>query len=86
MGTRLADSEEEVSMECLYCRGTLMRERVSYTATRKGYHLIIDDVPAWVCEQCGEPLFDEQTVDAIQEVLQGVDTRLEKSDLSLAAA
>ena len=63
-----------------------MRERVSYTATRKGYHLIIDDVPAWVCEQCGEPLFDEQTVDAIQEVLQGVDTRLEKSDLSLAAA
>ena len=73
-------------MECLYCRGTLMRERVSYTATRKGYHLIIDDVPAWVCEQCGEPLFDEQTVDAIQEVLQGVDTRLEKSDLSLAAA
>lgn len=73
-------------MECLYCRGTLMRERVSYTATRKGYHLIIDDVPAWVCEQCGEPLFDEKTVDAIQEVLQGVDTRLEKSDLSLAAA
>lgn len=63
-----------------------MRERVSYTATRKGYHLIIDDVPAWVCEQCGEPLFDEKTVDAIQEVLQGVDTRLEKSDLSLAAA
>ena len=86
METRLADSEEEVGMECLYCRGTLMRERVSYTASRKGYHLIIDDVPAWVCEQCGEPLFDEKTVDAIQEVLQGVDTRLEKSDLSLAAA
>ena len=73
-------------MECLYCRGTLVRERVSYAATRKGYHLIIDHVPAWVCEQCGEPLFDEKTVDAIQEVLQGVDTRLQKSALSLAAA
>ncbi len=44
------------------------------------------DVPAWVCEQCGEPLFDEKTVDAIQEVLQGVDARLEKSALSFAAA
>ena len=73
-------------MECLYCRGTLVRESVSYSATRKGYHLIIDDVPAWVCEQCGEPLFDENTVDAIQKLLQGVDTHLEKSSLSLATA
>jgi YgiT-type zinc finger domain-containing protein len=73
-------------MECLYCKGPLVREKVSYTATRKGYHLIIHDVPAWVCEQCGEPLFDEKTVDAIQEVLQGVDTCLEKSALSFAAA
>jgi len=46
----------------------------------------MDDVPAWVCEQCGEPLFDEETVDAIQEVLRGVDTRLEQSALSLATA
>lgn len=58
-----------VNVECLYCKGTLVREKVSYAATRKGYHLIIDDVPVWVCEQCGEPLFDEETVDAIQEML-----------------
>ncbi len=73
-------------MECLYCSGTLMRKKVGYTATRKGYHLIIDDVPAWVCEQCGEPLFDEKTVDTIQELLRGVDTRLKDSALAFAAA
>ena len=73
-------------MECFYCRGELVRERISYTATRKGYHLIVDEVPAWVCEQCGEPLFDEQTVDAIQEVLLGVDTRLKESALTLVPA
>jgi YgiT-type zinc finger domain-containing protein len=73
-------------MECFYCKGTLVRQRVSYAARRRGYHLIIDDVPAWVCEQCGEPMFDEETVDAIQEVLRGVDTRLEQSALSLATA
>ena len=72
-------------MECLYCKGTLVRKRVSYTATRKGYHLIIDDVPAWVCEQCGEPLFDERTVDAIQQVLRGVDARMDDSALLFAA-
>jgi len=72
-------------MECLYCRGALVRDKVSYAATRKGYDLIIHDVPAWVCAQCGEPLFDEKTVDAIQEVLRGVDIRLKSELLSVAA-
>ena len=82
----LADSKGEVNMECVYCKGTLARKRVSYTVTRKGYHLIIDDVPAWVCEQCGESLFDEETVDAIQKMLYEVDTRLKKLAIPLAAA
>ncbi len=73
-------------MECLHCKGELVRKKVSYSATRKGYHLIIDHVPAWVCEQCGEPLFDEETVDAIQEMLREVDLRLEKLANPLAAA
>jgi len=58
---------------------------MSYTANRAGYHLIIDDVPAWVCEQCGEPLFDEETVDAIQAMLREVDTRLKRLLVPLAA-
>jgi YgiT-type zinc finger domain-containing protein len=65
-------------MKCAYCRGMLTRKNVSYTANRKGYHLIIDGLPAWVCEQCDEPLFDESTVDLIQEMLGEVDVRLEK--------
>nr|HID14428.1 type II toxin-antitoxin system MqsA family antitoxin [Anaerolineae bacterium] len=73
-------------MECLYCKGTLVRKKMSYTATRKGYHLIIDDVPAWVCEQCGEPLFDEETVDAIQEMLREIGVRMEKLAVSAVAA
>lgn len=75
-----------MKVECLHCKGTLVQQRVSYTVTRKGYHLIIDDVPAWVCEQCGEPLFDEETVDAIQEMLCEVDARLEKLAAPLAVA
>ena len=73
-------------MECLYCKGVLVRKKVSYTATRQGYHLIIDDVPAWACEQCGEPLFDERTVDAIQEMLREIGTRMKKLAVPLAAA
>ncbi len=72
-------------MKCLYCKGNLVRKTVSYTATRKGYHLIIDDVPAWVCEQCGEPLFDEATVDAIQAMLREVERGIERLAAPLPA-
>ena len=65
-------------MQCPHCKGTLVRTKTSYTATRKGYHLIVDDVPAWMCEQCGETLFDEETVDTIQETLRQVDDCLGK--------
>ena len=72
-------------MECLYCKGSLVRKYVSYTATRKGYHLILDDLPAWVGAQCGEPLFSERTVDTIQDMLREVDGRMETLDMPLAA-
>jgi YgiT-type zinc finger domain-containing protein len=70
-------------MECIHCHGTLERGRTSYTVNRKGYHLIIDHVPAWICKQCGEALFDEETVEAIQAMLREVDRQAEA--LALAA-
>jgi len=74
-------------MQCLYCKGTLARKKVSYTATRKGYHMIIDDVPAWVCQQCGEPLFEEQAVEAVQGILHEMDLRVTNlTALALAPA
>jgi YgiT-type zinc finger domain-containing protein len=73
-------------MECLYCKGTLVRKNVSHTATREETHLIFDDLPAWVCEQCGEPLFSERTVDAIQDMLREVDGKMEMLDMPLVAA
>jgi hypothetical protein len=27
----------------------------------------------WVCEQCGEPLFEDATVDAIQDILRKIE-------------
>ena len=36
---------------------------------RKGYHLSLDAVPAWVCAQCGEPYFEGREVDSVQRLL-----------------
>ena len=77
---------EVKAVECFHCKGTLQRRSVSYSASRNGYHLIVDNVPAWVCDQCDEPLFDESTVDSIQDALRAVDARLEQLTRSSLAA
>lgn len=45
---------------------------------RHGYHLLIDDVPAWICTQCGEVYFEEDEVNTIQDMLKDVDAGAEK--------
>jgi YgiT-type zinc finger domain-containing protein len=69
-------------MKCLYCQGTMARGTAPFHIDRKGYHLILDAIPAWVCIQCGEAYFEEAAVEAIQQVLQAIDTHTEKLVLS----
>ena len=52
--------------------------RVTFTDSRKRYVLVLQDVPAWVCSQCGEPLFEETAVEGIQTVLQTLDAQVKK--------
>jgi YgiT-type zinc finger domain-containing protein len=49
---------------------------VSYTIDRKGYHLFIEKIPAYVCTQCGERYFEEKEVQAIQEMLKTFEEKL----------
>jgi formylmethanofuran dehydrogenase subunit E len=44
---------------------------------RKGCHLMLDAVPAWVCEQCGEAYFEEKEANAIQDLVCSVEQKAE---------
>jgi YgiT-type zinc finger domain-containing protein len=66
---------KEYEMECPHCQGTLAPGKTSYTVNRTGYHLIIDDVPVLICQQCHEPLFTEEAVRLVQEMLQTLDAQ-----------
>ncbi len=65
-------------MECMHCRGKMVRKKVPFQVDREGYHLTFESVPAWVCTQCGEPYFEAAEVDAIQDALRLMDERAEK--------
>ena len=64
-------------MECPHGKSDLEPGRTTYTANRHGYHLRLDDIPAWICQQCGEPVFEERVVEAIQQLLITLDEGME---------
>ena len=69
-------------MTCMYCQGKMECGTAPFHIDRKGYHLIFDTIPAWVCVQCGETYFEEATVEAIQQVISAIDTHTERLLLS----
>ena len=50
-------------MKCMYCKGNL---------------LVLDKVPALVCQQCGEVYFGEAEVDSIQAATLAIDAQVDK--------
>jgi len=68
-------------MNCPHCQGPLRPGKTSYGINRDGYHLIIDDVPALICEQCHKRLFTEDAVRLVQQMIRGLDAQ--RQELSL---
>lgn len=60
-------------MECLHCKGRMVHGTAPFSLDRNGYHVSWDAVPAWVCNQCGEPYFESREVDLIQKALECLD-------------
>ena len=65
-------------MRCMYCRGEMERGKAPLHMDRKGIHVTLDEVPAWVCRQCGEPAFDADEVDSVQAIVRAVEREVEK--------
>ncbi len=53
------------------------KSTVSYTIDRKGYHLFVKEIPAYVCSQCGEKYFDEKEVEAIQNMIKALEEKMQ---------
>ena len=64
-------------MECIHCKGELIRGTAPFSTDRNGYHITWKAIPAWVCSQCGDALFEENEVDHIQKALEQVDNETE---------
>ena len=69
---------EEAIMKCMYCQGEMHKGTAPVHIDRHGIHVSLDEVPAWVCSQCGEAYFEESQVDSIQGIVRTVDRQAQE--------
>lgn len=65
-------------MKCMLCGGEMKKKNVPYSVDRKGYHLYLREVPAYVCSQCGENYFEEDEIEEIQVIIKTLEKHIEK--------
>ncbi len=56
-------------MKCDLCGGKVEEKLVSYNLFYEEHWIIVENVPAKVCHQCGEKLYDPQAVTQLQKVI-----------------
>lgn len=61
-------------MKCIYCEGPMKKTKVGYSINRKDYHLYLEEIPAYVCVQCKERLFEEKEVSVIQKLIRHLES------------
>jgi len=55
---------------CSFCKGKLRNGKTEFLAHAAGEVIMIKDVPAYVCEQCGEAYYTTEISRKIDEVMQ----------------
>jgi YgiT-type zinc finger domain-containing protein len=55
---------------CEYCDGELEHRQVLTSFRYKSETIYIENVPAWVCNQCGEKYFDAPVYKRLERIAQ----------------
>ena len=57
-------------MKCDLCEGEYKEKTVTRNYKWHGKTIVIEDVPALVCDRCGDILIREEVIKAIDEILR----------------
>ncbi len=57
-------------MKCDLCDGEYLEKAIMRNYRRRGKAVVVADVPALVCDRCGDTLIAEETVAAVDDLLE----------------
>ncbi|NLF65690.1 MAG: YgiT-type zinc finger protein [Chloroflexi bacterium] len=73
-------NEEKPTRPCPVCKAPMEETLQDYIVpVEDGDDLIVEDVPIWLCEQCGYSEVDEEVIATIEDMLDHMDEMLEDS-------
>lgn len=56
--------------QCFFCGGHMEEKLTTFVYEEGGHVSVVRDVPAWVCKQCGEREYAEQTTHRLLRLLK----------------
>jgi YgiT-type zinc finger domain-containing protein len=48
----------------------------SYTVNRPGFHLLLDNIPVYICSRCNQRYYEDKEVEAIQTMIKHLEADL----------
>jgi len=57
-------------MRCPFCGGESVKEIVTFTYEEENKYILIEHVPADVCERCGEKMYSPEVTDELLRIAQ----------------
>ena len=60
-----------MSEQCAFCQGDLQEKLITYPTEYEGRVVIVENVPALVCKQCGETVLRPDVAEKLQKIVWG---------------
>lgn len=56
-------------MKCIYCSTDMNFKNKTYVANLEKCVIIIKNVPAYICDQCGEVYYTDEVAEKIEQII-----------------
>jgi len=74
--------KEKMNGTCPECHGPMPLEKITVTYERDGVVLLVKEVPAWVCAQCGKRLITGEVATQVSDLLDHLKSRARSSNFA----
>jgi YgiT-type zinc finger domain-containing protein len=59
-------------MTCFFCKGDVQDGLSTFTADRGGCIIVVKNVPAQICDQCGETSYSNMVTQKLEQIVQRI--------------
>jgi YgiT-type zinc finger domain-containing protein len=70
-------------MKCIVCKNVMKRKKTTIELRLKGDLIIIDGIPADVCDYCGEKVLSPEVVDSVSKIYKNRNRKKMKKIISV---